>query len=138
MERVLTDHDFYDALEHLLSTNYPRIWDDLGSVEEDVLEQDIEDAFKLHGESFSDQEGKDEIREALEETSLSQEDVIGLIEREENFRQNPGQPSKVEYWATQIDDSDDVTHDLPWPHEDHEMAIRSSRTVSKLKRRLKE
>jgi len=49
-----------------------------------------------------------------------------------------GRPSKVDFWLEQDVELDDVDYDLPWPDGDHEMAIKSTRTISRLKTALEE
>jgi len=137
MDQVLTDDDLYDAIEHLLSTHYPRIWDQVQSVDQDQWEEDVQSTFKVYSQDFGSQSTKDSgLLEVAQEHGLTRDDVVDLIEREANFRQGGGRPAKVDYWVEELESADDVTYDLPWPDDEHEMAIRSSATLSKLKERL--
>lgn len=47
-----------------------------------------------------------------------------------------GRPSKVDFWANEDISIDEVNYDVPWPDDEHEMAIRSTTTISRLKDRL--
>lgn len=125
--RVYDEDEFVEAVGRALK-NVDRNFHD-----EAPWESAVRDWYIQTGESaenFSRTELKT-LAEYVDQSELTEGEAIEMIDTQLRFRRS-GPTSKVDFWAERAE-LDDVSYDLPWPHEDHEMAIRSTATLAKLR-----
>ena len=113
---------------------------DLRKEHEDEVEEFLEAQIYERSEPLESADSEEnEVDEVIEELGISEERACKIL-RSIHTGHGGGPPSKVEFWAEKIEngeiDESDIGYDFPWPNEDAEMAIRSTATIAKLRRRL--